>query len=199
MEITSDLVKTLRERSGCGMMDCKKALTETSGDIDKAIDLLRKKGIAKAASKSGRVACEGIVDSYIHTNNKIGVLLEVNCETDFVARNDDFKAFVRNISLQIAASNPRFIKRDEVPSEVLEHEKEILKSQVIAEGKPAHIADKIVEGKLEKFFIDSCLIDQPFVKDPSKKIDALIKENIAKFGENIVINRFIRYHVGEKN
>lgn len=197
--ITSEQVKILRERSGCGMMDCKSALTETAGDIDRAIDLLRKKGIAKAASKSGRVACEGMIDSYIHTNNKIGVMLEVNCETDFVARNADFRSFVRDVALQIAASNPKYIKRDEVPASVIENEKEILKSQVIAEGKPAHIAEKIVEGKLEKYFIDFCLLDQPYVKDASKKIDDLIKENIAKFGENIVISRFTRYHVGEKN
>lgn len=198
MNVTSEQVKDLRHRTGCGMMDCKKALEETNGDADKAADLLRKKGLAKAAAKSGRATCEGIIDSYIHTNNKLGVILEVNCETDFVAKNEDFKSFVRDIALQITASNPKCVRREEVPSDVLEHEKDILKSQTKTDGKPPQIVEKIIDGKLDKFYQDICLLEQLFVKDPSKKIEDLIKENIAKFGENIIIKRFIRYQLGEK-
>lgn len=198
MNVTSEQVKDLRHRTGCGMMDCKKTLEETNGDAEKAADLLRKKGLAKAAAKSGRTTCEGIIDSYVHTNNKLGVILEVNCETDFVARNEEFKSLVRDIALQITASNPKYIQREEVPQEALEHEKDILKSQTKTDGKPPQIVEKIIDGKLDKFYQDICLLEQLFIKDPSKKIEELIKENIAKFGENIIIKRFIRYQLGEK-
>lgn len=198
-EITSEMVRMLREKTGVGMMDCKKALNESGGDMEKAIEILRKLGLAAAARRSGRTAAEGIVDSYIHLGGKIGVLLEVNCETDFVARNFEFQSFVKDISMQIAASNPQYISREDVPDGIVEHEKEILKSQTLAEGKPEKVADKIVEGRLEKFYSEVCLLDQPFIKDPKKTIKDLLGEFCAKIGENIVIRRFTRYQLGEKS
>ena len=196
-EITAALVKELRERTGAGMMDCKKALTETSGDIDKAIDFLREKGLAAAAKKSGRIATEGLVESYIHAGGRIGVLVEVNCETDFVAKNADFQALVKDIAMQIAAANPLYVRREEVPAEIIEHEREILRAQAINEGKPANIAEKMVEGRVEKYYKEVCLLDQIYIKDGDLTISDIIKANIAKIGENISVRRFVRYQLGE--
>lgn len=198
MEITPEMVKALREKTGCGVMDCKAALKDANGDMEAAIDILRKKGLAAVARRAGRVATEGIIGSYIHIGAKIGVLLEVNCETDFVARNIEFQAFAKDITMQIAAQNPQYISRDEVPSSIIEHETDILRTQVLAEGKPEKVADKIVEGKLEKFYSEVCLLDQPFIKDPKIMIKDLLGELAAKIGENIVIRRFTRYQLGEK-
>lgn len=195
--VTPEQVKELRERTGAGVMDCKKALTESNGDMEKAIIILREKGLAKAAKKAGRVAAEGIIDSYIHGNGRIGVLVEVNCETDFVARNDEFKNLVKDIAMQIAAANPKYISREDVPQDIVQKEREILKTQAINEGKPEHIAEKIVDGRIEKFFEENCLMDQPFIKDPDKKISQLIMEKIAIIGENITVSRFTRYERGE--
>ncbi|MCR4430541.1 MAG: translation elongation factor Ts [Tepidanaerobacteraceae bacterium] len=195
--ITPEQVKELRERTGAGIMDCKKALAESSGDMEKAIIILREKGLAKAAKKTSRVAAEGIIDSYIHGNGRIGVLVEVNCETDFVARNDEFKSLVKDIAMQIAAANPRYISRGDVPDEVIRKEREILKTQAINEGKPEHIAEKIVDGRIEKFYEENCLLDQPFIRDPDKKVSQLIMEKIAIIGENITVSRFTRYERGE--
>jgi elongation factor Ts len=195
--VTPEQVKELRERTGAGVMDCKKALTESNGDMEKAIIILREKGLAKAAKKAGRVAAEGIIDSYIHGNGRIGVLVEVNCETDFVARNDEFKNLVKDIAMQIAAANPKYISREDVPQDIIQKEREILKTQAINEGKPEHIAEKIVDGRIEKFFEENCLMDQPFIKDPDKKISQLIMEKIAIIGENITVSRFTRYERGE--
>ncbi len=197
MEITASMVKELREKTGAGMMECKKALQEANGDMNKAADVLREKGIASAAKKSGRIAAEGLVESYIHGNGRIGVLVEVNCETDFVAKTDDFKKFVRDVAMHIAATNPQYIRREEVAAEVLEHEKEILKQQALNEGKPEKIVEKMVEGRVDKFYKEICLLEQPFVKDPDKTIDQLVKEHIAKIGENINIRRFVRFELGE--
>jgi elongation factor Ts len=195
--ITADMVKQLRERTGAGMMDCKKALTEVNGDMDKAIEFLREKGLAAAAKKSGRIAAEGIVASYIHGDGRIGVLVEVNIETDFAANNEDFKAFVKDVAMQIAAVKPEYITREEVPAERLEKEKEILKAQALNEGKPEKIIDKMVEGRLEKFYKEICLLDQPFIKDPDKTVKQLLTERIAAIGENITIRRFARFERGE--
>ncbi|MBQ2717138.1 MAG: translation elongation factor Ts [Clostridia bacterium] len=197
MSFTAQDVKALRERTGCGMMDCKAALTETNGDMEKAIDYLREKGMAKAAKKSGRIAAEGIVDSYIHMGGKVGVLLEINCETDFVARGDQFKNLAHDICLHIAASNPIYLTSAEVPAEVLTKEKEILRAQAIAEGKPEKIVDKMVEGRIKSFYDDNCLLNQKFVKDPSKTIEQLVMEATATIGEKIAIRRFVRYEMGE--
>jgi len=199
MEITTETVKSLREKTGVGMMDCKKALIEASGDMEKAIDILRSQGLAAAARRAGRTAAEGVVDSYIHLGGKIGVLVEINCETDFVARNIEFQSFVKDVAMQIAASNPQYISREEVPDGIVSHEKEILKNQTLAEGKPEKVADKIVEGRLEKFFSEICLLDQPFIKDTNKNVKDLLGEFCAKIGENIVIRRFTRYQLGEKS
>lgn len=196
MNISASLVKELREKTGAGMLDCKKTLEETSGDIDRAIDLLREKGLMKAQKKSSRIAAEGIVESYIH-GGRIGVLVEVNSETDFVAKTDEFKEFVKDVAMQIAASNPLYVTKEEVPSEVIEHEREVLLQQAINEGKPENIAAKMVEGRLEKFYKEIVLLEQPFIKDPDKNIDTLLKEKIAKIGENIKIRRFARFVVGE--
>lgn len=195
--ITADKVKELREKTGAGMMDCKKALSETGGDFQKAIDCLRQKGLASAAKKATRTASEGLISSYIHMD-KIGVLLEVNCETDFVAKTDDFRELVKDISLHIAASNPSYVQREDVPQDVIEREKEIYRAQVT--GKPAQVVDKIIEGKLDKFYSDVCLLEQIFVKDPEqkKKIKDIVTEKIAKLGENIVVRRFVRFQLGEK-
>jgi len=194
--ISAELVKNLREKTGAGMMECKKALTESNGDFEKAVDLLRQKGLASAVKKAGRTASEGLVESYIHMG-KLGTMIEVNCETDFVAKTDDFKELAKDIAMHIAAANPRYLTREDVPQEVLEREKEIYKAQVA--GKPAQVVEKIIEGKLEKFFSDTCLVDQIFIKDPDqkKKIKDLVTEKIAKLGENIIIRRFARFQLGD--
>lgn len=197
MGFTANDVMTLRQRTGAGMMDCKKALVETDGNMEKAVDYLREKGIAKAAKKAGRIAAEGIVDSYIHMGGRVGVLLEVNCETDFVARGDQFKELVHDIALQIAAANPSYVTKEEVPAEVLEKEKNILKAQALEEGKPANIVEKMVEGRIKTFYDESCLLCQKFVKDPSKTIEQLVIEATAQIGEKISIRRFVRYEMGE--
>ena len=199
MSISAADVKSLREKTGAGMMDCKKALTETGGDMEKAIDVLRKKGLSAAAKKSERIASEGLVGSYIHAGGKIGVLLEVNCETDFVAKTEEFQQLVKDLSMHIAAANPSYVRREEVPADVLDREKEIYKDQARQSGKPENILDKIIEGKLEKFYGDVCLLDQVFVKDPDgkQKIRDLITEKIAKIGENISVRRFVRFQLGE--
>ena len=197
MEITSALVKELRERTGAGMMDCKNALIESGGDMDKAIDYLREKGLAAAAKKAGRIAAEGIVDAYIHMGGRIGVLLEVNCETDFVAKTDNFKTLVHDIAMHIAASNPQYLERAEVPTEALEKEKEVLRVQALNEGKPEKIVDKMVEGRIEKYYKEVCLMEQPFVKDQDKSISDLIGEATVSIGEKISIRRFTRYERGE--
>jgi elongation factor Ts len=195
--ITAEMVKELRTATGAGMMECKKALLETDGDKEKAIGLLREKGLSKAAKRAGRIAAQGVVDSYIHLGGKVGVMVEVNCETDFVARNEEFRVFVRDICLQIAATNPTYLSRDEVPEEVIEKEKEILRRQAAREGKPEKIIEKIVSGRIDKYFEENCLLEQPFVKDQDKAIKDLLTEKIAKIGENIVIRRFTRFEMGE--
>ena len=196
-EITAALVKELRERTGAGMMDCKKALSATDGDLEKAIDFLREKGLAAAAKKAGRVAAEGLVEAYIHGGGRIGVLVEVNCETDFVAKTDAFKELVKDIAMHIAATNPSYLKREVVPTAELEHEQAVLAEQARNEGKPEKIIEKMVAGRIEKYYKEVCLMEQPFVKDPDKTISDLITESIAKIGENISIRRFTRYQLGE--
>ena len=196
-EITAALVKELRERTGAGMMDCKKALSATDGDLEKAIDFLREKGLAAAAKKAGRVAAEGLVEAYIHGGGRIGVLVEVNCETDFVAKTDAFKELVKDIAMHIAATNPSYLKREEVPTAELQHEQAVLAEQARNEGKPEKIIEKMVAGRIEKYYKEVCLMEQPFVKDPDKTISDLITESIAKIGENISIRRFTRYQLGE--
>jgi len=199
MSITVELIQQLREKTGCGMMDCKRALQDAKGNLDKAGDLLREKGLASAAKRAGRVAAQGLIDSYIHIGGKIGVLVEVNSESDFVAKNIQFQAFVKDISMQIAASNPQYICRDDVPTAIVEHEKNILETQSKKEGKPEKAIQKIIEGRLEKFYAEICLMDQPFIKDPKKSIKDLLGDLVAKIGENIVIRRFTRYQLGEKS
>lgn len=198
MAVDTKLVKKLREITGAGMLDCKKALEETGGDIEAAVELLRKKGIAKAAKKAGRETKEGLIHSYIHAGGRIGVLLELNCETDFVARNELFKELANELAMQIAAMRPKWVKREDVPKEIIEKEGEIAREAALAEGKPEHIAEKIAEGKLEKFFKEVCLLEQPYIKDDKKTIEELVKEYIAKLGENIQIKRFCRYELGEE-
>ncbi|NLB89222.1 MAG: translation elongation factor Ts, partial [Syntrophomonadaceae bacterium] len=185
------MVKELRERTGAGMMDCKKALEATNGDIEKAIDELRTKGLAKAAKKAGRIASEGLIVSYIHAGGRIGVLVEVNCETDFVAKTDEFKQLAYDIAMQIAASNPGYLNRESVPEEVINREKDVLRAQALEEGKPEKIIDKMVEGRIEKFYKENCLLEQEFIKDPDKSVQELIHENIANIGENISVRRFV--------
>ncbi len=197
MAITASMVKELREKTGAGMMDCKKALTESNGDMEKATEILREKGIASADKKSGRIAADGLVESYIHSNGRIGVLVEVNCETDFVAKTDEFKAFVRDVAMHIAATNPKYLNREEVDTTDIEKEREILKQQAINEGKPEKIVEKMVDGRIEKYYKEICLLEQPFVKDTDKTIEQLVKEQIAKIGENVNIRRFARYELGE--
>ncbi|HXL04447.1 MAG: translation elongation factor Ts [Firmicutes bacterium] len=197
MAIKAENVKELRERTGAGMMDCKKALTETGGDMEKAVAYLREKGLAKMVRRASRVAAEGIIESYIHHGSKIGVLVEINCETDFVARTDDFQTLAKEIALQIAASRPLYLSRDDVPESVLENEKEILKAQALNEGKPEKIAEKIVEGRIQKFYSEVCLLEQPYIRDPEKTVQDLVFEVSAKTGEKIEISRFTRYEVGE--
>lgn len=196
MNITATIVKELRNQTGAGLMDCKKALSEAEGSLEKAIDILRKNGLALASKKAGREASEGLIVSYIHMD-KIGVLVEVNCETDFVAKTEDFRKLVRNIAMHITASNPAYLKREDIPSEVIDKEKDIYASQIT--NKPPHITEKIVEGKLEKFYTDNCLMDQIFIKDPEqkKKIKDIVADAIARLGENIVVKRFARYQLGE--
>ncbi|PKK82461.1 MAG: translation elongation factor Ts [candidate division Zixibacteria bacterium HGW-Zixibacteria-1] len=197
MEITAQLVKDLRDKTGAGMMDCKKALSETGGDMEKAIHYLREKGIAKAASKAGRSTSEGIIASYIHAGSKLGVLVEINCETDFVARTADFQTFAKDVAMQVAASNPLAVSREELPQDKIAEERVIYQQQALNEGKPEKIVDKIVDGKLEKYYSEVCLLEQPFVKDSDKTIQDLINEAIAKLGENIGVKRFIRFQLGE--
>lgn len=197
MAVDAKAVKELRERTGAGMLDCKKALEEANNDITKAAELLREKGLSAAASKAGRIATEGVVESYIHAGGRIGVLVEINCETDFVGKTDSFKEFARDIAMHIAAANPRFVRREEVPQEEVEKEKEILKAQALNEGKPEKIIEKMVEGRISKFYEEYCLLEQSFVKDSDKTIDQLLNEKISTIGENISIRRFVRYELGE--
>ena len=195
--VTAAMVKELRELTGAGMMDCKKALTETEGNIEKAVDFLREKGLAAAAKKAGRVAAEGVVETYVHGGGRIGVMVEINCETDFVAKTDDFKSLAHDIALQIAAKNPLVVRREEVSEEVLEHEREVLRAQALNEGKPANIVEKMIVGRIEKYYKEICLMEQEFIKDPDKTISQLINEKIAKIGENITVRRFTVYQLGE--
>lgn len=197
MSVDAKTVKTLREKTGAGMMDCKKALAETGGDMEKAIIYLREKGIASASKKSGRATREGRIISYIHPGDKLGVMLEVNCETDFVAKGEQFIEFTRDIALHIAAAAPSYLSRDDIPGDVLEQERSIYRTQALNDGKPENIVDKIVEGRISKFAAEVCLLDQPFVKDDKIKISDFIKNGIATFGENIGIARFARFKVGE--
>ena len=195
--ISATMVKQLREKTGAGMMDCKNALSECDGDMDQAVDFLRKKGLATAQKRAGRAMSEGIIHSYIHLGGKLGVLVEVNCETDLVARNEDFKEFAKNIAMHIAASNPLGIQAEDVPEDIVNKEKEIYRAQALEMGKPENVIDKIVEGKLKKFFTDNCLMNQPYVKDPDITISDLLTELIGKIGENLTIKRFVRYQIGE--
>jgi len=195
--VTPEKVKERRGKTGAGVMDCKKALVEANGDMEKAIVILREKGLAKAAKKQSRSATEGIIESYIHGNGRIGVLVEVNCETDFVARNEEFKILAKDIAMQVAASNPKYLSREDVPDEVIEKEREILRAQALNEGKPEKIVDKIVDGRIEKFFEENCLLEQAFIRDPDKKVSQYIMEKIAVIGENITVSRFVRFERGE--
>ena len=196
MSVSAAQVKDLRERTGAGMLDCRNALVETEGDIDKAIDLLREKGLSQAAKKSSRIAAEGLVESYIH-GGRIGALIEINTETDFVAKTDEFKQFIKDMAMQVAASSPKYVSKEDVPEEDIKREREVLMNQVVNEGKPEHVASKIVEGRLGKFYEQICLLEQPFIKEPSVKVKDLLNEKIAKIGENIKIRRFVRFEVGE--
>lgn len=197
MAVDAKAVKELRERTGAGMLDCKKALEEANNDITKAAELLREKGLSAAANKAGRIATEGTVESYIHAGGRIGVLVEINCETDFVGKTDSFKEFARDIAMQIAAANPTYVRREEVPADAVEKEKEILKAQALNEGKPEKIVEKMVEGRISKFYEEFCLLEQPFVKDPDKTVSQLLNEKISTIGENISIRRFARFELGE--
>lgn len=201
MEITTEMVKELRQATAAGILDCRKALEASAGDFDKAVDYLREKGLAKAAKRVDREAKDGLVVSYIHGGGRIGVLLEVNCETDFVARTDEFKGMVNDIALQIAAMSPQYVKREDIPASVLEHEKQLYRAQALEEGKPEAVLDRIVEGRMEKFYKDVCLLEQQFIRDDGKDrprtIDDLVKEQITKTGENMVVRRFARFELGE--
>jgi len=194
--ISATMVKQLREKTGVGIMDCKQALSQSDGDIDKAVDFLRKKGLATAQKRTGRAMSEGLIQPYIHMGGKLGVLVEINCETDFVAKNDDFKEFAKNIAMHIAASNPVGIASDDVPEDIINKEKEIYRAQALELGKPENVIDKIVEGKLNKFYKDSCLLNQAYVRDPDVNISDLLNDLIAKMGENITNKRFVRFHIG---
>lgn len=196
-DITAQMVKDLRDRTGASFIDCKNALNDTDGDMDKSIELLKIKGVAKASKKASRVTPEGSITSYIHAGGKIGVLLEINCETDFVARNEEFQQLSREIAMQIAAANPQYINTDDVPDSVIEKEKEVMKAQVIEEGKKPEIAEKIVEGKIKKFYEEICLLEQAYIREPKTKISDLVQNAIAKIGENIVVRRFERFQLGE--
>lgn len=196
--ITAAMVKELREKTGSGMMDCKKALQDTDGDMDRAVDYLREKGMADSVKKAGRIAAEGVIASYIHMGGKIGVLVEINCETDFVAKTDAFKQFAQNIAMHIAASNPKYLTRDEVSQAELDHERDVLTAQALNEGKPQNIVDKMVDGRIKKYYNDVCLMDQPYVRaEGNETVEDLVKAAIAEFGENIKIRRFTRYAMGE--
>ncbi|NPV28237.1 MAG: translation elongation factor Ts [Firmicutes bacterium] len=197
--IKADLVKELRERTGAGMMDCKRALTETGGDLEKALVYLRERGLATAAKKAGRATKEGRIEAYIHAGGRLGVLIEVNCETDFVAKTDDYQTLCRELAMQVAASNPLYIDRSDVPPDQLEKEKEILRTQALNEGKPEKVIDKIVSGRLEKYFQEVCLLEQPYIRDPERTVKDLINEYIARLGENIVVRRFCRFRLGEES
>ena len=197
MEISLEMVKDLRQRTGAGIVDCKTALQEAGGNIDAAIEFLRRKGLATAAKKAGRIATDGLVSSYIHAGGKMGVLLEVNCETDFVAKTEDFQTFVKNMAMQIAAANPAYIRREEVPAPVIEREKEIYRSQALDSGKPEKVIDRIVEGKMERFYSEVCLLEQTYVKDSDLTVKEVLDAMIAKVGENISIRRFCRFQLGE--
>lgn len=197
MEISASSVRELREKTGAGIMDCKKALAESSGDVELAIDYLRRKGLATAAKKMGRVTAEGLVGAYIHAGGKIGVLVELNCETDFVARTEQFQAMVKDLAMQIAAANPRYLRPEDVPPEELDREREIYRQQAIDSGKPEKVADKIVAGKIERFYSEVCLLEQAFIKDPDRKVGDLLQDTVARLGENIQVRRFVRYHLGE--
>jgi len=195
--ITAEMVKELRQTTGAGMMDCKKALVKTEGNIPEAVDYLRENGLAAAAKKAGRIASEGVVEAYIHAGGRVGVMIELNCETDFVAKTDNFKALARNIAMQIAAANPSCVRREEIAPEVLEHEREILRAQALNEGKPANIIEKMITGRVEKYYKEACLMEQTFIKNPDQTITQLINETISKIGENVSIRRFTRYQLGE--
>ena len=196
-EVTAEMVKTLREKTGAGIMECKSALNEAGGNFDKAVDILRKKGIASASKKIGRTAIEGVIESYIHAGSKIGVMVEINCETDFVARTQDFKIFAKDIAMQIAAANPLYVDRESVPAAIIEKEKEIYAEQSKTSGKPAPVIEKMVQGKLEKFYKEVCLLEQSYIRDPNVVIGDLLKSMIAKVGENIIVRRFARFQIGE--
>jgi elongation factor Ts len=195
--ITADLVKQLRDKTGAGMMECKGALTEANGNMDEAVTLLRKRGLAQAAKRAGRATAQGLIGSYLHMGGKIGVLVEVNCESDFVARTDQFGALVKEIAMHIAAADPKYVRRDEVPAESLEKEKDIYRAQFAQSGKPANVVDKIVEGKLDSYYSQVVLGDQPFIRDPALKVSQVIAEATAKMGENITVSRFARFKIGE--
>lgn len=197
MEINALSVRDLREKTGAGIMDCKKALVETGGDLEKAVDYLRQKGLGMAAKKQGRVAAEGLVGAYIHGGGKIGVLVELNCETDFVARTPEFQGLLKDVAMQIAAASPRYVRRDDVPPDEAEREREIYRRQAQDLGKPEKVIDKIVDGKMEHFYSEVCLLEQEFIKDSDRHVEDLIREVVAKVGENIQVSRFTRYHVGE--
>jgi elongation factor Ts len=197
MAVNAAAVKELRANTGAGMLDCKNALEEANGDLTKAAELLREKGLSAAANKAGRIATEGVVESYIHAGGRIGVLVEINCETDFVGKTDQFREFARDIAMQIAAANPLFVRREEVPQEALDKEREILKNQALNEGKPANIVEKMVDGRIGKYFEEYCLMEQSFIKDPDKKVSQLLNEKISTIGENITIRRFVRFELGE--
>jgi elongation factor Ts len=197
MAVTAQQVKALRERTGAGMMECKRALEDADGDMGRAVDLLRERGLAAAAKKAGRSADEGLIVSYIHPGGRIGVLLELNCETDFVANTADFQQLGRDLAMQVAAQRPRWVERSDVPADVVEHERQVLAAQTQAEGKPAHVVEKIVEGRLNKFFQENCLLEQAFIKNPDLSVEAHVKEHIARLGENIRVRRFVRFERGE--
>ena len=199
MSISPQLVKELRERTGTGMMDCKKALQETGGDIEKAIQFLREKGLSAASKRAGKVAKEGSVFSYIHPGSKLGVMLEINCETDFVARTEDFQKLGKNLAMQVAATSPEVVRREELPEEAIEREREIFRKQALGAGKPEKVLDKIVEGKLEKFYHEACLMEQPFIRNDKETVEDQVKATIAKLGENIVVRRFARFQLGEES
>ena len=195
--ISAEQVKELRELTGAGLMECKKVLEEVDGNKEKAIELLRERGVVKAAKKAGRIAAEGLVESYIHGDGRIGVLVEVNIETDFAAKNPEFREFVKDVAMQIAATKPEYVRREDVPAEVIEKEKEVMKAQAMNEGKPEAVAEKIVAGKIDKFFADVCLLEQDFIKDPEKTVQQVLTEKISNIGENITIRRFVRFERGE--
>jgi elongation factor Ts len=197
MEVSANAVKELREKTGAGMMDCKKALAETAGDVQKAVDYLRQKGLAAAATKAGRVAADGAVAAYVHPGGKLGALVEINCETDFVARTAEFQTLLKDMAMQVAAANPRYVRREEIPAAELDREKTIHRQQALESGKPEKIVDKIVEGKMERFYSEVCLLEQSFIKDQDKKVLDVVNDSIARLGENIQIRRFTRYHLGE--